>query len=235
MANLVDPLRHMSVFSPQSFGQREVHVVGCGATGSRIAMELAKLGVQCLHLWDYDQVEEHNVANQLFGVKDVGRTKVAALAERISADTGLDCVSHCERVTAETSLQGVVYLLTDTMASRREIWDGAIRLKPWVDVMIETRMDKYEARVYTVSPTSPAEFEFWERTLYSDGESTASLCGSRVSVGPTAALIQAHAVWAMIRWFDWYKNGGTQPPDVELLMSINPPVVIGHTPRFALR
>ncbi len=235
MANLVDPLRHMSVFSPAAFGHREVHVVGCGATGSRIAMELAKLGVQCLHLWDFDRVEEHNIANQLFGVRDVGRTKVEALEDRIFADTGLECIAHNERVTAETSLQGVVFLLTDTMASRREIWDGAIKLKPWVDVLIETRMDKYEARVYTVNPTSPAEFEFWERTLYSDDEATTSLCGSRVSIGPTAALIQAHAVWAMIRWFNWYENDDVQAPDTELLLCINPPVVMGHTPRFALR
>jgi len=197
-------------------------------------MEVAKLGVQVLHLWDFDTVEDHNLANQLFGLQDVGKTKVRALGERILADTGLRAVLHEEAVTAETSLQGVVFLLTDTMRSRKEIWEGAIKLRPWVDLMIETRMGKDEGRIYAVRPTSSDEIAFWEKKLWTDEESSESLCGARTTVGATAALIQAHAVWTMLRWWEWFDRGSDCAPAVETMVFLNPPMVHTYSPRSAL-
>src|SRR6056297_1732350 len=121
MANQIEPLRHMSVFSPEQFGSKRIDIIGCGATGSRIALELAKLGVSNLHLWDFDKVESHNLANQAFELSHVGEKKVNALAEIIQRATGLEVVTHDEAVTGMTPLGNVVFLLTDTMASRKEI------------------------------------------------------------------------------------------------------------------
>lgn len=229
MANLIDPLRHLSVFNPDTLGEQRIDIIGCGATGSRIAMEIAKLGVTNLHIWDFDNVEEHNIANQLFGIQDIGKQKVRALAERILADTGLAVHAHNEAVTGRTMLGDIVFLLTDTMASRKEIWEGAIRYKPSVKLMIETRMGASEGRVYTVRPTIPVEINAWEGTLCEDEEASESLCGSRVTVGPTATLVTAHATWAFLRWFGWaYKDG--EQPESELLFYAEPPMVLTQSP-----
>lgn len=222
MTNLVDPLRHRSVFSPDKFGCRQIDVIGAGATGSRIAMELAKLGVQNLHVWDFDEVEEHNIANQVFGVGDIGKSKVEALAERIENDTGLKIEAHNEEVTGRHILGSIVFLLTDTMSSRKAIWEGALRYKPAVNAVIETRMGRDEGRVYTLSPTSPPEIELWESTLCEDEEASDSLCGARVTVGPTAVLVTAYAIWAFIRWFEWESGEGAKP-ECEHIFYANPP------------
>ena len=225
MATRIDPSRHLSVFSPDAFGAQRLDVIGAGATGSRIALELAKLGVQNLHIWDFDLIEEHNIANQAFGVNDIGQLKVDALAERIAVDTGLEVTAHNEAVTGRTQLGDYVFLLTDTMSSRKEIWEGAIRYKPTVKLMVETRMGKDEGRVYAVRPCIPTEIREWEATLCEDEEASESLCGARTTVGPTAAMVTSFAVWAFLRHLNWVAEGGDQP-ELENVFFANPPMTM---------
>ena len=225
--NLIDPLRHLSVFDPHAFGQRRVDVIGAGATGSRITLSLAKLGVENLHVWDFDQVEEHNVANQVYGLGDIGSPKVDALAEIVKVQTGLAITAYNERVDGTQPLGDVVFVLTDTMASRKKIWEGAFRLKMRTSLMIETRMGADSGRIYAVNPNRPKEVKGWEATLYSDDEAEVSACGASVSVGPTAELISGLAVWQMIRWFA-IEQGGDDELEHELIVATRPMALIGR-------
>ena len=43
-----------------------IHIIGCGATGSWVALMLAKMGISNITCWDFDKVEEHNLPNQFF-------------------------------------------------------------------------------------------------------------------------------------------------------------------------
>ncbi len=63
-----------------------VTLVGAGRNGSQLAWQLASLGVQHLRLIDPDHLEEHNL-NAMPGqlASDVGRSKVRALADRLTA------------------------------------------------------------------------------------------------------------------------------------------------------
>ena len=217
----IDPLRHLTVFSPHAFGVRQVDVIGCGATGSRIALSLAKLGVENIHVWDFDKVEEHNVANQIFGNGDISALKVEALAALIKAATGTEITTHAERVDGTQTLGEIVFLLTDTMASRKEIWDGALKFKLQTKILVETRMGADSGRVYTVNPNKPGHIKAWEETLYEDSEAEVSACGTSVSVGPTAEIISGLAVWQMVRWFS-IEQGGEDELDHEIIFSLRP-------------
>jgi len=219
--NRIDALRHMKVFDPGTFGNRRVDVIGAGATGSRIALSLAKLGVQNLHVWDFDKIAEHNCANQAYGIEDIGRLKVEALAELIEDSTGLQITQHPVAVDGDTQLGEIVFLLTDTMASRKTIWDGAIKFKPMTNVMIETRMGAETGRIYTVLPSDYDECKAWESTLCKDEEAVDSLCGSRITVGPTAEMISGLAVWQFMRWAAWHTTGNDKP-DSEVIFSVRP-------------
>ncbi len=197
----VDPLRHLSVFPPHAFGDRRVDVIGCGATGSRVVLSLAKLGVENIHAWDPDKVEEHNIANQIFGLPEIGRAKVEALSDIVKRDTAMNITTHNERVDGSQELGEVVFLLTDTMASRREIWEKGLKYKLNTKLVVETRMGADNGRVYAVNPSRRNHIRAWEDTLYTDDEAEVSACGASVSVGPTAEIIAGLAVWQMIRWF----------------------------------
>ena len=74
--NSIDTRRHIDVFSPDLFGKRRIDVIGAGATGSRVVLALAKLGLDNIHVWDFDHVEAHNIANQVFGLADIGKLKI---------------------------------------------------------------------------------------------------------------------------------------------------------------
>lgn len=220
-ANHVDALRHVKVFDPAIFGERRIDVIGAGATGSRIAISLAKLGVRNLHVWDFDKIEEHNIANQAFGIGDIGKFKVDALAELIKSQTGLDIEKHNEPATAESEFGNIVFLLTDTMKSRREIWDGAIEYHAQIDLMVETRMGAYEGRVYAIRPSVPTDCDFWKSTLYADAEAAVSLCGTAITVGPTAELISGLAVWQFLRWWGNVQRNDP-PPEAEVITMVSP-------------
>lgn len=223
----VDPLRHLSVFSPHAFGAKRVDVIGAGATGSRIALSLAKLGVENIHVWDFDKVEEHNVANQVFGNSDIGSLKTEALAALIKAATGTTITTHAECVDGSQDLGEIVFLLTDTMSSRKEIWNGALKFKLRTKLLVETRMGADSGRVYSLNPNRPGHIKEWETTLYSDDEAEVSACGASVSVGPTAEIISGLAVWQMIRWFA-VESGGEDDLDNEIIFSLRPMMTISR-------
>jgi hypothetical protein len=198
--NSIDITRHIDVFSRDAFGNKRIDIIGAGASGSRIVLSLAKLGLENIHVWDFDTVEAHNIANQAFSQADIGRPKVDALHDLVEKATGLKINVHNEKVDGSQQLGEVVFVLTDTMASRKEIWDKGIRYKMRTKLMIETRMGADEGRVYAINPTKPGQVKGWEGTLYGDEAAPVSACGASISVGPTAEFLSGLAVWQLIRW-----------------------------------
>ncbi len=215
----VDPIRHQSVFHPQRFGDKRVDVIGAGATGSRVVISLAKLGIRNIHVWDFDKIEEHNVANQAFGNDDIGKLKIEALASLVKRQCGIDIIQHNVKYEGGEQLGAVAFLLTDSMASRKQIWETSIRLKPRTELMVETRMGPDSGRIYAVNPMDPKQCKRWEATLYADSEAAVSACGSQISVGPTAEIISGLAVWAMMQWFASVNAEGPAP-DFETLVGL---------------
>lgn len=194
----MDFSRQLEVFDPASLRDR-VNVIGCGASGSWVVLLLAKMGVNDIHIYDFDIVEEHNLPNQCFGLTDVGISKVCGLAARVLADTGSTVTVHDEEVTGETKLTGVVFILTDTMSSRADIYNKAIKHNMGVKLLIETRMGAESGRVYTLDPKNPLFAHKYKETLYSDEEATRSVCKIAQTLAPTAMMIASHAVWQLIK------------------------------------
>lgn len=64
-----------------SLASKRVAVVGCGSVGGRIAVHLATMGVGSLLLVDPETFSNDNLGRHLLSIRDVGRSKVAALAE----------------------------------------------------------------------------------------------------------------------------------------------------------
>lgn len=220
---MIDISRHMSVFNAEDFDKR-VDVIGCGAVGSHIVLMLTKLGIQNVHVWDFDEVEEHNIANQVFGLPHIGMPKVDAAHRLMKGLTGIEIQAHNKEVGGDEDLGNVVFIATDTMKSRKEIWDKAVKYKA-TEALIECRMGADNARIYLVNPMDPTHVKKYEGSLsYDDDESEESLCGSRTTVGPTAIHTACNAVWQMIRWYNNKsgKEGCDEEPENELLTSVNP-------------
>lgn len=198
----MDYSRQKAVFNNELFNT-PVHVIGAGATGSWVVLMLAKMGVKKIHVWDFDTVAEHNIPNQAFKRELIGKSKVNAIMETVDVFDECALVLHDEMVTADTRLYGVVFMLTDTMSSRKEIWEGAIKNKINVKLLIETRMDLRGGFVYVINPTSPKQIKEYEESFYTDDEAEVSACGASQTLIATAMQISSVAVWQMIN----YSNG----------------------------
>ena len=107
-----------------SMGERRVLVAGCGSVGSRIAEDLARSGVRHFVLVDPDEVSLPNMARSVYARADVGRAKVAVLAERLRGIAPETEVSTTRRflreITPEDILDGIdlVVLATDDMTEQ---------------------------------------------------------------------------------------------------------------------
>ncbi len=84
-----------------------VLAIGTGGLGSPLALYLAAAGVGTIGLVDFDVVDDSNLQRQiLFGVKDVGRPKLAAAAERLAGvNPHVRIVPYEERLTSENAFE----------------------------------------------------------------------------------------------------------------------------------
>jgi hypothetical protein len=199
----MDYSRQAAVFNNEKFNT-PVTIIGAGATGSWTALFLAKMGIKDIRVYDFDIVEAHNIPNQLFGLADVGKPKVVALQDQIKALTGLDIHIYNERVDANTPLNGIIICLTDTMSSRKEIWESTAKYQPDVPLWLETRMGIDEIRLYEIAPCNLNHVKAYDKTMYSDDTAEVSACGTSMSVISTAAQLASQVAWSIIH----YANGG---------------------------
>src|SRR3989344_5433153 len=111
----IDFWRQLDIFSPDKF-KTPITVIGAGATGSYIVWLLAKMGCRDITVYDFDKVENHNLPNQIYSPSSVGKKKVDALAETILSATGVK-IKTVPKKFDFSQLRGIVFVLTDTMAS----------------------------------------------------------------------------------------------------------------------
>lgn len=100
-----------------------IHIIGCGAIGSHVAEQLARMGCDNIHLWDFDTVSPHNITNQMFIHADIGYNKTTCVAEamlEINPDLAGKVTMHHKGWQGEL-LTGYVFLCVDNIDLRREI------------------------------------------------------------------------------------------------------------------
>ena len=121
MSDVIDLSKVYEFFQPEKVGAK-VHIIGCGSVGSTIAELLARCGVTDFVLWDFDKVEAHNVANQMFTQKDIGKLKVEALRD-ILVDINpeiADTIKLQPDGWQGKLLSGYVFLAVDSIEIRRD-------------------------------------------------------------------------------------------------------------------
>ncbi|KKK73235.1 hypothetical protein LCGC14_2895880, partial [marine sediment metagenome] len=76
--------RQMGIVDPGKL-DIPIAVVGAGGIGSWTTLALTRMGCNDITVIDFDKVEAHNVGSQIFTEDDIGKTKVEALADKISS------------------------------------------------------------------------------------------------------------------------------------------------------
>ena len=211
----MDLSRHISVFSPDNV-KHPIHIIGVGATGSFVAMELARMGCPVLNLYDFDDVEIHNIPNQYYDNNDLGKLKVEALAEKLKLinpnivvnvhTTAVLPVADDEHPGID-KMSGYVFLLVDSMKVRKELWAAAKENKNIIHCW-ESRLGSDQARVYSLD-MSVKDFSKYEADFYDDDNAEVSACGTSITVLP---IVLQTASLMIVQFIDLVmENNGTCP------------------------
>jgi len=118
-------LREIGGPGQQALRGARVLIVGAGGLGAPAALYLAAAGVGRIGLADPDEVELSNLQRQvLYTEADIGRPKVVAAEERLSALNPMIAISaHATRITAHNAAEvmrpfDIVLDGTDDFATR---------------------------------------------------------------------------------------------------------------------
>lgn len=111
-------------------------VIGVGAIGRQVALQLASIGVRRLQLVDFDRVESSNVTTQGFLAADFGQFKVAAACQAVEAiDPTIIVDVAADRFRAKQPVGEAVFCCVDSIATRSSIcawFDTAAPFGPMV-------------------------------------------------------------------------------------------------------
>lgn len=190
-----------SVFNPLTDVQHPINIIGCGALGSNLAVMLTRLGIQNIILYDYDIVEPHNITNQAYYTKHIGRLKTEALTEilkEINPELNIETRGKYKRQV----LEGYVFLCLDNIEIRKAIVEQN-KYNQCITAMFDLRMGLYEAQCYTAK-WNQKEIDFLLSTMDFTHEEAqqnvpTSPCGTTLSVISTVQSIASYAIINFIK------------------------------------
>lgn len=180
---------------------KEVNLIGAGSLGGFTTQMLAKIHptIQCpIKVWDFDKVEGHNVENQIYNRKDMGKKKVYALSKIIKklGESGIIAVNRS--VDEKTDLRGVVIVAVDSMKARKKITE-ACKFDWGVDYLIEARMGGHIGRIFAIDPRHPKSVERYSQFLYEDKDVENPVCATNETV-PTLWIAASSIVWLVLNY-----------------------------------
>lgn len=177
-------------FRPEDCTEK-LHIIGCGAVGSTVAENLCRFGLTKFVLWDFDTVEPHNIANQMFRSVDIGKPKVEALKgilTEINPDIETDIKLKPEGYKGG-NLSGYVFLCVDNIDIRRQIVEEH-KLNTNIEAMFDFRMGLLEGQHYAANWRDSSAVENMLSTMnftHEEAQANApvSACNMTLSVVPT--------------------------------------------------
>lgn len=190
-----------------------VHIIGCGAIGSTLCDQLARIGVTNFHLYDFDFVEPHNISNQNFLTTDIGKEKVKVCAEMImNINEEATVVVHPDGLQAPYTIPegGLICLCVDNIDLRREIL-VANQYNPAVFAFTDFRMRLTDAQHYlAVRSDSKAVAQLLKSMAFSHEDAVkdtpVSACGIALSVRYTVETIVAFGVANIVKMWQGNKT-----------------------------
>lgn len=153
-------------------------VIGVGAIGRQVALQLAAIGIPWLQLVDHDSVEISNLASQGYLETDMGKLKVNAtleLCRRINAASQIHTVP--ERFRRSMEVGNVVFCCVDRIDVRRLIWES---VKDKVSFFVDGRMSAEVLRILTVY--NDGSRNYYPTTLFNADEAFIGPCTAKTTI-----------------------------------------------------
>ena len=170
-------------------------VIGVGAIGRQVALQLAALGVQRLQLIDFDTVEATNITTQGYYTGDLSAPKVSATAKVIHhIDPTITVATIPDRFRPRQETGEAVFCCVDSIATRAAIWRAVHKsCSFWTD----GRMLGEVLRI--LSAADPRSRDHYPTTLFEQSEAQAGQCTARSTIY-TANIAAGLMLHQFTRW-----------------------------------
>ena len=193
--------RQRDLVPPERLAACNAIVIGVGAIGRQVALQLAAIGIHCMALYDPDHVKLENLATQGFWESEVGSTKVSAVAKQAKQQfPKLELHTFPERFRKthvqrwSTSRQIAVFCCVDTIDARKLIWEAA---KDKAHFFVDGRMAAEVIRVLTSDV--PNVDQHYPTTLFASSDAYAGECTAKSTIY-TANIAAGLMVGQFTRW-----------------------------------
>ncbi len=186
-----------------------VTVIGVGAIGRQVALQLTAIGVRRLQLMDFDHVEATNVTTQGYRAADIGQSKVSATTndvQQIDATVEVDAVK--DRFRPKQQIGEAVFCCVDSISARSAIWKA---VAPTCHFWSDGRMLGEVMRVLTVTDSS--DRDHYATTLFDQTEAEPGRCTARSTIY-TANVAAGLMLHQFARWLR------SQPVDRDLTLNL---------------
>jgi hypothetical protein len=170
-------------------------VVGVGAIGRQVALQLAAIGVRQLQIVDFDVVDLTNVTTQGYWTGDVGQAKVEATKAAIAGlDPSTMVQTVCDRFRSPLDFGKAVFCCVDSITARAAIWRSASRR---CDFWVDGRMLGEVLRILTVEGDQGRAH--YPSTLFAQNEAQSGSCTARSTIY-AASIAAGLMVHQFTRW-----------------------------------
>ena len=170
-------------------------VIGVGAIGRQVALQLASIGTPRIQLIDFDTVDLSNTTTQGYRKHEIGWAKPFATSQAINEiDPTIEVIRVEDRFRPRQEIGNAVFCCVDSITARTAIWRSAkSRAGFWAD----GRMLGEVLRILAVTD-SDAEAHY-ASTLFAASEAQQGTCTSRSTVY-AASIAAGIMVHQFTRW-----------------------------------
>jgi len=170
--------RQRDLVPPERLVLCKATVIGVGAIGRQVALQLTAMGIPWLQLVDFDSVEESNLASQGYLQDDLGRPKVEATSDSChQINHMLEVHSLNTRFRRSMEIGNVVFCCVDAIDTRRLIWEA---VKDKVDFWADGRMSAEVLRVLVAY--DPVSRKHYSTTLFAAEEAFVGACTAKTTI-----------------------------------------------------
>ena len=170
--------RQRDIVPAERIAECKATVIGVGAIGRQVALQLSAIGIPWLQLIDFDHVEWSNLASQGYLEGDMGKLKVNATSElcwRINANSQIHVAP--ERFRRSMEIGNVVFCAVDSIQVRQLIW-GAVADKTLF--FSDGRMSAEVMRILTACDSNSRYH--YPTTLFSAEEAYTGSCTAKTTI-----------------------------------------------------
>lgn len=179
VANMTErDVRQRDLVPPEELARCSASVIGVGAVGRQVALQLGAIGVPQLRLFDPQIVERENLAAQGYLEDDLGSPKAEATARlcaRVNSSVTID--PRIQRFRRSDEVGDCVFVCVDSIETRRLIW-AAVRDR--VRFFCDGRMSGEVVRVLTAAD-EPGRGHY-PATLFAGEEAHVGACTARSTI-----------------------------------------------------